>query len=193
MTPKQPVLVVSAREMRALLDSMPPHGIVTLSLPAAKLEEAPGGFYCVGAARASEHHLALCVFEMPPVDRELFDALEQADLARCRRALDAGADVDATDARSPTFDGGKPLHSAVGFSEAVRLLLNRGADPNARSASNWTPLMRACNVGCLESARLLLDAGADPSPLNDEGYTAYGRTSGDHPELLALLRERGAG
>lgn len=73
----------------------------------------------------------------------------------------------------------------------MRVLIERGADVNARCSSGWTPLMRACNAGDLESARLLMEAGADPTVKNLEGYTAYGRIPGDRPELAALLRAHG--
>ncbi len=86
------------------------------------------------------------------------------------------------------FDYGTPLLEAAGSPELVRFLLAHGANPNARSGSNWTPLMRACNAGCLESARQLLDAGADPRVLNHEGYSAYGRVPGDATELLELVQ-----
>ena len=52
--------------------------------------------------------------------------------------------------------------------EAVRLLLEHGADPNAREeGDNATPLHFAAGGGTLESVRVLLDAGADPQGEGD--------------------------
>jgi ankyrin repeat protein len=45
----------------------------------------------------------------------------------------------------------------------AHILLQRGANPNARSETGWTPLMDACISGDLALIRLLLEAGADPT------------------------------
>ncbi len=59
------------------------------------------------------------------------------------------------------------------------MLLDAGADPNARSASGGTPLHTAAFTGDLTMVRTLLAAGASP-PVEDE----RGRTA------LDLARER---
>jgi ankyrin repeat protein len=78
--------------------------------------------------------------------------------------LDAGCDPNVPDQRLG-LDGAPALHDAAcsGDCELIALLLRAGADVNARSASGWTALMRACNGGKLAAARMLLDAGADPT------------------------------
>ena len=50
---------------------------------------------------------------------------------------------------------------AAGHPAAVRLLLERGADPRARSTRGDTPLTFAARDGNVDSARLLVEAGAD--------------------------------
>jgi hypothetical protein len=131
----------------------------------------------------------LSAYEMSTPDRALFDAIQRNDPAGCVAAIGAGAEIEARDGRSPLLDYDTPLLSAAASPELARILLERGADPNARSGSGWTPLIRACNAGCTESARLLLAAGADPTAMNDEGYTAYGRIPGDNHELIELLKK----
>jgi ankyrin repeat protein len=70
--------------------------------------------------------------------------------------------------RERTPEGMTGLHLAVRSPDAVRLLLERGADPNAREASdNALPLHFAAGGGPLESVRALLDAGSDPQGAGD--------------------------
>lgn len=50
--------------------------------------------------------------------------------------------------------------SAQGKADVVRLLLERGADPDARDVFRGTALMRAAWNGHLEAVRALLEGGA---------------------------------
>jgi ankyrin repeat protein len=45
----------------------------------------------------------------------------------------------------------------------VRLLLNAGADPNARSKDGFNALLAAAETGDAIGAQMLLKAGADPA------------------------------
>ena len=89
------------------------------------------------------------------------------------------------------------LHAAAkgGHVDAVRLLLEHGADPNAREAGdNAYALHWAAALGHLETVRALLDAGGDVHELDVIGW---GTGGGNPPvdissEVLPLLIERGA-
>lgn len=124
--------------------------------------------------------------------RTFFDAVRTGNLDEVTRALEQGANVRARDT-SFGSDAETPLIAAAngGHDTIVALLLSRGAEVNARTASGWTALMRACNAGEIGCAKLLLDAGADPGVRNDEGYTAFGRIPGNLPELLEMVASRG--
>ena len=50
-------------------------------------------------------------------------------------------------------------------------LVKQGADPDHRSSSGWTPLMKVCRNGRLDIARFLLQCGASVDTVNDHGET----------------------
>jgi ankyrin repeat protein len=92
--------------------------------------------------------------------------------------------------------GFTPLHSAVAddagtdVKELVRMLIDAGADPNARSASGGTPLHTAGFTGSVAVTEMLLAAGADPEATDAKGLTPldHAREQG-HPEVAAILHD----
>ena len=70
-------------------------------------------------------------------------------------------------------DGWSPIHYAVihGNLEVVRFLLSKGAEVDALTPSETTPLMLAIRYGHIHVVKLLLDKGADLSALNDQQLT----------------------
>jgi ankyrin repeat protein len=83
-----------------------------------------------------------------------------------------------------------PLHSAAANwnCETVRLLLEHGANPNAKQHGGWTALHAAALHNDLTMIRLLLDHGADPGVKSDEGKTAADlANSKSFGEAAALL------
>ena len=79
-----------------------------------------------------------------------------------RALLNKGAKVNApsTNAMRNTA-----LHAAAAgrSSTVAKLLLDAGADVNARQSGGWTPLHSAAQNGDVEFARVLTEAGADVS------------------------------
>jgi ankyrin repeat protein len=90
-------------------------------------------------------------------NQPLHAAAAGRQLETSRLLLDAGADVNATQAGGYT-----PLHSAAqnGQRELVELLLARGADAGARSDDGRTPLALAEAAGRDEVVALLRARGA---------------------------------
>lgn len=87
-----------------------------------------------------------------------------------RDLIERGADVNAAARNKQRV---APIHAAaaVGDLDTMRLLLERGADPNARQEQGYTALHEAARKGSMEMAKLLMERGADPHVKNDDGKT----------------------
>jgi ankyrin repeat protein len=81
------------------------------------------------------------------------------------------------------------LAAANGATAVVRSLLDRGADPNAKTARG-TPLHEAAAHGHRDVVRLLLDAGANPGLENEVGLTPMEMASAAGYHQLARELER---
>lgn len=126
---------------------------------------------------------------LPDADQALLIAATSGDADALVRALDAGASVSTSG--SGRY-GSTALHIAAGGSHegAVRLLLERGADPDAVSEEGLVPLQQATP----ETARILLDAGADVNPESGYGMsTPLGNAViSDDLDYIRLLLDAGA-
>ena len=92
------------------------------------------------------------------------------DLAAMKQALAGGADPNTKDPQS----GSSLLATAalMGHTEVVDLLLEHGADVNAKSRDGGTALHAAAFLGRAEIVKLLLDKGADTTLRNNIGSIA---------------------
>ncbi|MEC7802839.1 MAG: ankyrin repeat domain-containing protein [Verrucomicrobiota bacterium] len=112
--------------------------------------------------------------------------------------LEAGANPNNVDPKSPEFT---PLYIAVSKNsspEVVKLLIEAGADPN-QTLEISTLLMEVIEGGDTatktQTVKLLLEAGADPNKANPEFPDATPLSvarSGDSSEIVDLLIEAGA-
>jgi ankyrin repeat protein len=105
--------------------------------------------------------------------------------------LERGAQVNVTARNTMKV---APVHAAAASHrpEIIRMLLDAGADPNARQQEDFTPLHEAAASGQLELARLLLERGADVNLRSANGKTAltHAREAGK-TDLVDVLREHG--
>lgn len=92
------------------------------------------------------------------------------DLAAVKRALTDGADPNAQDPQSGSTV--LSIASLMGHTEVVALLLERGADVNAKSRDGGTALHAAAFLGRAKTVKLLLEKGADATLRNNMGSIA---------------------
>jgi ankyrin repeat protein len=140
-----------------------------------------------------------------------------------RTLIDAGADVNARTRELPPsrrwlyslndvswvdFTGQTPfLRAALSADTAtMRLLVDRGADPNLPTLAGTTPLMAAAGVNWvvaqtytesvaarLEAVKLCLELGAEVNATNSMGLTALlGAVNRGSNDIIELLVSRGA-
>ena len=134
--------------------------------------------------------LAIIASSAVAQDAEKFYASIRAnDLAGLKGLLDQGANTNTVDDRQIT-----PLMYAaeIGSTDAMRTLIDRGADVNAQNAFGSTALM--WSVSDPVKVRLLLDHGADVNKVAKSGRTALIVAAFTNPsaEVVGLLLAKGA-
>jgi ankyrin repeat protein len=135
--------------------------------------------------------------------------------------IDNGADINTTDSRSQSLlhqaaqtgnvelvelliskggvapnikdkRGNTPLHNAS-HRDIAALLIDKGADVNAKNNVAQTPLHIACQKGNKEIAELLIDKGADINSRLRNGLTPLHLAArGNHKDIVELLIAKGA-
>lgn len=95
-----------------------------------------------------------------------------------------------------TYENGRNtlMDAAVeGEVDSVKVLLDKGADVNAKDNDSTTALMDAALGGYIEVVQVLLDAGADTDAKDSDGRTAmmWAKKEG-HDEIVELLKQHGA-
>ena len=115
-----------------------------------------------------------------------------SDTNKIRHLLANGADINAKTERERTP---LSLAAAMRFDMApLKLLLEKGANPNIASINGQTPLMFAARAGNLEAMELLLAKKADPLAVAGSGAVALmGAAASRNAEAVKLLLEHGAG
>jgi hypothetical protein len=125
-------------------------------------------------------------------------------VAATEALIAGGAQVDLRDRRSTAWT---PLMHAVHKRQTAtaRVLLDHGADPNARIGGGVTALIMSAAYGDTETVRVLLEHGADPRVRASGGITALGNAAGGgglfditdgpglgvcHPDTIRLLLAR---
>jgi ankyrin repeat protein len=106
--------------------------------------------------------------------------------------IEKGADLHAR-SRNRMLPSVQPLHSACAGRQngVARILLDRGADPDATTNGGWTAMHYAAASGNVELAEELLTRGADPSPMADDRSRPIDfAIEQKHREIVELLKGR---
>jgi ankyrin repeat protein len=121
--------------------------------------------------------------------KKFYSSIRANDLAGLKAVLDQGASPNVADNRQIT-----PLMYAaeIGSVDAMRMLIDRGADVNAQNAFGSTALM--WSVSEPVKLRLLLDRGAEVNSVAKSGRTALIVAAFTNPsaEAVGLLLAKGA-
>ncbi|KAJ4705006.1 putative Ankyrin repeat-containing protein [Melia azedarach] len=136
--------------------------------------------------------------DTPPHLRELAAAAQLGDVEALRVALDnLNGSID-----EPVEDGDTALHLAClyGYLPCVQLLLERGANLEAKDEDGAVPLHDACAGGFLEIAQLLINSANDTErvkrmieTVDAEGDTPLHHAArGEHVGVIRLLLASGA-
>jgi len=126
----------------------------------------------------------------------LLEAIELGNKSVVRLLLGKGADPNVMDSYGATelrtFHGYDPESRTIDF---IQLLLDHGADINAKSPNGETALMHAAMNGQVGPVRLMINRGAAINEKDKKGYTAifhnaYGISF--NCKVIRVLLEKGA-
>ncbi len=126
----------------------------------------------------------------PNLNAQLAKAASRGDRQRVVELLEAGAEVNARDARGKTA---LITVAYFGHKDIAKVLIAKGADVNAKDTRGETPLIGAAMSGRKEIVELLIAKGADVNARDRHGRTPLIRaaTSG-HEEIAKVLMAKGA-
>ena len=124
-------------------------------------------------------------------DIPIHDAAGAGDILIIKKHIAANTDIDL---KCKSCGGTALGHAAMsGHKEIVNLLIQKGADINAKNKKEGTSLHDAAEAGQSEIVELLIDSGADVSTKNNGGATPmhfaafYGQE-----DVIELLIDKGA-
>lgn len=130
-----------------------------------------------------------------PLDEEYLAAVEHGDLDKVKSLLAAGADLNAWHC-VPVMDRCvmvSVLDLAVKSPETMEYLIARGANVQARSDADFTPLHQAAAQGTPATIELLVRHGADVNARSVAGHTPlFNAVNMNHPSNVEALLRLGA-
>ncbi|KAI1419256.1 ankyrin repeat-containing domain protein [Xylaria sp. FL1777] len=114
-------------------------------------------------------------------DKRLIDAVGKGNAQEVQKALDGGADIDATDELYE--ETALHLAARLGHAEVVDILVHNGASLKICDNDGWTPLISACSGDSTRIVQLLLAQLPDNS-VEKTDYVNFSDTAG--PTALTI-------
>lgn len=110
----------------------------------------------------------------------------------CIKALLTVKDIDL-ELRDSTLQTPLIIAASLNFTEAVQILIDKGANINTGDERDFTPLHHACSYGYVDTTQVLLKAGANPdiATLSDGITPFHLAIKHGHHELVEILLESG--
>ena len=133
----------------------------------SRVNQAWEELFCRSYAKMFGEKLAEMLAEKQRNERQLWIAARMGNVDEVRRVISSGGKMDVDCMRK----GYTPLHEATinGCKEIVRLLLDRGADPNKETKFGETPLHYAIQGGHERYIQLIYFSGSFPKKLEYSG------------------------
>ena len=125
-------------------------------------------------------------------NKRLWQAAKMHDLPEAQAAIQAGADVNYV---NESEGGETPLFAAVIGSRdisVIRMLLEKGADPNIKDLRGRTPLYWTASYGDLEKVEILLKAGAKVTAQDIDAAetTKFFLKESDRQSMIKMLKNQ---
>eukprot|EP00746_Dinoflagellata_sp_MGD_P166081 gnl/MRDRNA2_/MRDRNA2_95757_c0_seq1.p1 gnl/MRDRNA2_/MRDRNA2_95757_c0~~gnl/MRDRNA2_/MRDRNA2_95757_c0_seq1.p1 ORF type:complete len:383 (-),score=122.56 gnl/MRDRNA2_/MRDRNA2_95757_c0_seq1:165-1313(-) len=125
-----------------------------------------------GEGGGFKNKLQKTVNKAKKIQDDLQHGAMRGDVKKIKKALEAGANVSAANARGVTPLMHCAASSGKAALEAIKHLIDQKASVKATDANGWNALLHACRNGKTEAAKYLMSMGSDPCTTTSDQKTS---------------------